>query len=682
MSMTNPLLSRRDYPAFDLIKVEHIEPALKTILAENRAELQQIKGVTHPDDLAEVLSRFDRLNARLAEAWAPVSHLNAVMNSDSLRAAYNICLPLISDYETELNQDADLFKLYQRLEAEQQTLGLTLAERQAVTNALRDFRLSGVDLQGSDRTQFGALKQRLNENTTLFAEHILDATDAWHLLIQSEERLDGLPSNVLAQAAQAAKHNQQDGFRFDLSAPSYLGVMTYAEDRALRQEVYLAFVTRASEIGPHGGQFDNTALMGNILKDRLALANLVGFERYSELSLATKMAKSPAEVTEFLKELAARSKPVAQQDFDEIAGFALEHLGLEQLEPWDIAFCAERLKQSRFELSEEEVQAYFPANQVIEGLFSITQQLFGIEVKAVTDMPVWHDDVTTYMILREGVPLARFYFDLYARPKKRGGAWMAECVNRRFDPEVGTILPVAFLTCNFSPPVEDQAALLRHSEVVTLFHEFGHGLHHMLTQVDCGAVSGINGVAWDAVELPSQFLENWCWDAEALRELSAHFETGAPMPTDLLDKMLAARNFQSGMQMVRQLEFALFDFRLHDAGTEDPAAIAAVLEAVRQEVAVVPVASFNRFQHGFSHIFGSVDGYAAGYYSYKWAEVLSADAFSKFEEEGVFNRQTGERFLNTILEQGGSQDALTLFSDFRGRLPKIDALLMHTGIAS
>ena len=348
MSMTNPLLSRRDYPAFDLIKVEHIEPALKTILAENRAELQQIKGVNHPDDLAEVLSRFDRLNARLAEAWASVSHLNAVMNSDSLRAAFNICLPLISDYETELNQDADLFKLYQRLEAEQQTLGLTLAERQAVTNALRDFRLSGVDLQGSDRTQFGALKQRLNENTTLFAEHILDATDAWHLLIQSEERLDGLPSNVLAQAAQAAKHNQQDGFRFDLSAPSYLGVMTYAEDRALRQEVYLAFVTRASEIGPHGGQFDNTALMGNILKDRLALANLVGFERYSGLSLATKMAKSPAEVTEFLKELAARSKPVAQRDFDEIAGFALEHLGLEQLEPWDIAFCAERLKQSRF----------------------------------------------------------------------------------------------------------------------------------------------------------------------------------------------------------------------------------------------------------------------------------------------------------------------------------------------
>ena len=678
----NPLLRPFDFPRFDLIKPDHVEPAIREILADNRAELTSLKLANDVQALLEVLPRLDRLSARLAEAWAPVAHLNAVMNSEDLRLAYNACLPLLSEYETELNQDVELYALYQRLESQQTELGLTLEQQKAVSNALRDFRLSGVALSGDERKQYGDLKRRLNENTSLFSEHILDATDAWHLLISETDRLAGLPENARALAAQAAVQQGQKGFRFDLSAPSYVAVMTYAEDRELRECVYEAFVTRASELGPQAEQFDNSALMVEIMRDRVALANLVGFQRYTELSLATKMAESPEAVMAFLVELADRSKPIAQADYAEVKNFGEAKLGLTKLEPWDIAYCAEQLKQAQFDLSEDEVSNYFPVSKVIDGLFDIVKQLFGIDVEPVTDMTVWHGDVLTYRILRAGKPLARFYFDLYARPKKRGGAWMAECVNRRRDPESGDILPVAFLTCNFSPPLGGRPALLRHSEVVTLFHEFGHGLHHMLTQVDCGAVSGINGVAWDAVELPSQFLENWCWDREALQILSAHIETGEPMPDEMLQKLLAARNFQSGMQMVRQLEFGLFDFKLHDQFDGRPDSIQNVIDEVREAVAVTPTAPFNRFQHGFSHIFGDVDGYAAGYYSYKWAEVLSADAFSKFQEEGVFNRQTGERFLNTVLEQGGSKDALTLFEAFRGRLPKIDALLLQLGITT
>ena len=676
----NALLLKSSFPDFDSISAEHVVPAIEAILKANRSELASIKVGAEGADLVQAFHALERLSARLNDAWAPIAHLNAVMSHDALRTAYNTCLPLLSAYETELGQDRDLLEIYEAIAAQQTALQLSRAECKAVANALRDFRLSGVALSDDDRNRYGELKQRLSEQTSLFSEHILDATDAWEKVIKDEAELDGLPETAIALARQAAEAKGYGGYLLDLSSPSYSSVMTHATDRGLRRAVYEAYTTRASELGPQAGQFDNTALIQTILEDRLALAKLLGFGQFSELSLATKMAENPAAVMTFLTDLSNHSKVVAEQDFDEIACFGSEALGLSSIQPWDVAYCADRLKRHRFDLSDEDLRPYFPAQKVIDGLFEIVQRIFGVEVTPVTDMSVWHPDVTTYLIHREGVPLARFYFDLYARAKKRGGAWMADCRCRRQDPAHGLTLPVAFLTCNFPPPVNDQPALLRHDDVVTLFHEFGHGLHHMLTQVDCASVSGINGVAWDAVELPSQFLENWCWDPEALNLISGQVETGEPLPLALLDKMQQARNFCSGMQMVRQLEFALFDFRLHNEFDGNPATLQAILDQVRAAVSVIPISETNRFQNGFSHIFGDVMGYAAGYYSYKWAEVLSADAFSKFKEDGIFNRQAGERFLTTVLEQGGARDALELFVDFRGRAPTVTALLQQEGI--
>ena len=676
----NALLLKSSFPDFDSISAEHVVPAIEAILKANRSELASIKVGAEGADLVQAFHALERLSARLNDAWAPIAHLNAVMSHDALRTAYNTCLPLLSAYETELGQDRDLLEIYEAIAAQQTALQLSRAECKAVANALRDFRLSGVALSDDDRKRYGELKQRLSEQTSLFSEHILDATDAWEKVIKDEAELDGLPETAIALARQAAEAKGYGGYLLDLSSSSYSSVMTHATDRGLRRAVYEAYTTRASELGPQAGQFDNTALIQTILEDRLALAKLLGFGQFSELSLATKMAENPAAVMTFLTDLSNHSKVVAEQDFDEIACFGSEALGLSSIQPWDVAYCADRLKRHRFDLSDEDLRPYFPAQKVIDGLFEIVQRIFGVEVTPVTDMSVWHPDVTTYLIHREGVPLARFYFDLYARAKKRGGAWMADCRCRRQDPAHGLTLPVAFLTCNFPPPVNDQPALLRHDDVVTLFHEFGHGLHHMLTQVDCASVSGINGVAWDAVELPSQFLENWCWDPEALNLISGQVETGEPLPLALLDKMQQARNFCSGMQMVRQLEFALFDFRLHNEFDGNPATLQAILDQVRAAVSVIPISETNRFQNGFSHIFGDVMGYAAGYYSYKWAEVLSADAFSKFKEDGIFNRQAGERFLTTVLEQGGARDALELFVDFRGRAPTVTALLQQEGI--
>ena len=676
----NALLIQSPFPDFESISAEHVVPAIEAILKANRSELALIKDRAKSADLVETFHALERLGARLNEAWAPVEHLNAVMSHDALRTAYNTCLPLLSAYETELGQDRDLLGIYEAIAAQQTALPLTPADCKAVANALRDFRLSGVALTPADRKRYGELKQRLSEQTSLFSEHILDATDAWEKVITEKAELDGLPETAIALARQAADLKGYDGYLLDLSSPSYSSVMTHATDRGLRQEVYEAYTTRASELGPQAGQFDNTGLVQKILEDRIALANLLGFEQFSGLSLATKMAESPDAVMTFLLDLSNHSKSVAEQDFDDIARYGLEALGLSSIHPWDVAFCGDRLKRHRFDLSDEDLRPYFPVQKVIDGLFEIVQRIFGIEVIPVTDMSVWHPDVTTYLIRRQGVPLARFYFDLYARAKKRGGAWMADCRCRRQDPAHGLTLPVAFLTCNFAPPVNDQPALLSHDDVVTLFHEFGHGLHHMLTQVDCASVSGINGVAWDAVELPSQFLENWCWDPDALNLISGQVDTGEPLPLALLDKMLQARNFQSGMQMVRQLEFALFDFRLHNEFDGQPETLRTILDEVRAAVSVTPISETNRFQNGFSHIFGDVMGYAAGYYSYKWAEVLSADAFSKFKEDGIFNRQTGERFLTTVLEQGGARDALELFIDFRGRAPSITPLLQQEGI--
>ena len=678
----NPLLREAELPRFDQIDASHVVPAISAILEENQAEIDRHKMASTPEQAYRAFHEFERLEARLAEAWSPVSHLNAVVNNDELRAAYNACLPLISAYETAQGQDPALKSLFEVLKQNAGSLGLTLAEQKAVDNALRDFQLSGVDLDQPTRARFGALKQSLSAATSRYAENVLDATDAWYKQIETPDRLRGLPERAMALARQSAKDADMEGYRLTLSAPSYLAVMTHAEDRDLRREVYEAFVTRASDQGPQAGQFDNTALMQEILIDRQSLAEILDFERFTELSLARKMAPSPERVLEFLAELGSRTRPVALEDMRAIHAFARDTLDIETVEPWDLAFCAEGLKRQRFALSDEDIRPYFPATKVLKGLFEIVRRLFDVNIEQTTDVTVWHSDVTTYVIKRDDEVIARFYLDLYARAKKRGGAWMADCRCRRRHPLHGLTLPVAFLTCNFPAPLDSQDALLSHDEVVTLFHEFGHGLHHMLTQVDCLSVSGINGVAWDAVELPSQFLENWCWAKEALELISGHHLTGEPLPAALLDKMLAVKNYQSGMKMVRQLEFALFDFRLHNEFDGSSSVVQRVLDEVRESIGVTPNIPTNRFQNGFNHIFGDEMGYAAGYYSYKWAEVLSADAFSKFEAEGLFNRQTGEQFLSTILEHGGSQDAMALFKAFRGREPSVDALLKQEGIAS
>lgn len=678
----NPLLCEAELPRFDQIDANHVVPAITAILEENQVEIDRHKLAATPEQAYQAFHEIERLEARLADAWSPVSHLNAVVNNDELRAAYNACLPLISAYETAQGQDSALKSLFEMLKQNAGSLNLTLAEQKAVDNTLRDFQLSGVDLDQPTRKRFGALKQSLSAATSRYAENVLDATDAWYKQLETPDRLQGLPERAMALASQSAKDAEMQGYRLTLSAPSYLAVMTHAEDRDLRREVYEAFVTRASDQGPQAGQFDNTALIQDILIDRQSLAEILGFERFTELSLARKMAATPEVVLEFLAELGSRTRPVALEDMRAIHTFARDSLGIETVQPWDLAFCAERLKRQRFALSDEDIRPYFPATKVLNGLFEIVRRLFDVNIEQTTDVAVWHSDVTTYVIKRNDEVIAHFYLDLYARAKKRGGAWMADCRCRRRHPIHGLTLPVAFLTCNFPAPLDSQDALLSHDEVVTLFHEFGHGLHHMLTQVDCLSVSGINGVAWDAVELPSQFLENWCWAKESLELISGHYLSGDPLPAELLDKMLAVKNYQSGMKMVRQLEFALFDFRLHNEFDGTSSVIQRVLDEVRASIGVTPNIPINRFQNGFNHIFGDEMGYAAGYYSYKWAEVLSADAFSKFEAEGLFNRQTGEQFLSTVLEHGGSQDAMALFKAFRGREPSVDALLKQEGIAS
>ena len=546
-----------------------------------------------------------------------------------------------------------------------------------IDNALRDFHLAGVDLPEEKKQRFVELSIKLSELTSGFSDRLLDATMAWTKLVSDEAELVGLPESALAGARQLAESKgHSEGWLLNLDFPCYFPVMTYCENRALREEMYTAYVTRASEQGPNAGEFDNSETMKEIMAARVELSGLLGFESYADYSLATKMAATPNEVLGFLEDLAARSKPQAERELAELKAFAKEEFGVEELSAWDTGFYAEKLRQKRYAISQEELRPWFPANKAISGMFEVVSRLYGVSFNPLDGIDTWHKDVQFFDIEREGETIGRFYLDLYAREHKRGGAWMADCHNRRkVQEKVHT--PVAFLTCNFTPPVGDKPALLTHDEVVTLFHEFGHGLHHMLTQVDYSSVSGINGVPWDAVELPSQFMENWCWEKEALALISGHHETGEPLPDEMLEKMLAAKNFQSAMMMVRQLEFALFDFRLHN-GWNDGMDIQNVLDKVRSQVAVIIPPAFNRFQNSFSHIFAG--GYAAGYYSYLWAEVLSADAFSRFEEDGIFNSETGELFLHEILERGGSREPADMFMAFRGRKPEIDALLRHKGI--
>ena len=664
-------------PAFSNIQPDSIGTDIRALLQDNTAALARLLELQATPTWASLCAPLEDLNDRLSRAWSPIRHLHSVADTPTLRAAYSALLPEVVAYGTAQMQNDRLAAAYRQLRESAEFAHLTPAQRQVVEHALRDFRLGGIDLNEPDRTRLVALQQRLTQLSLLFEEHVLDATRAWHWHTETLEQLRGLPAHLLQLAAQNAAQQQRAGWVLTLDQPCYQATMLYAEDRALRAQMYAAYCTRASELGPNAGQFDNGPVIDEMLQLRHELATLLGYAHYAEYSLATKMAPSCAHVSDFLRELAAHSQVQAQQEMATLREFAREHLQLDTLEAWDVAFASERLRLHAFDISQETLRPYFPLARVLAGLFEIVHRLFGITIQPVTGLDTWHAEVAGYRIVDAAGELrGLFYLDLFARAGKRGGAWMDECLVRRVTPN-GTQYPVAFLTCNFTPAVAGQPSLLTHEEVLTLFHEFGHGLHHLLTLVDEAAVSGINGVAWDAVELPSQFLENWCWEKEALAGLAHHHVTGDPLPEPIFTRMLAAKNFQSGLKMLRQVEFSLFDFLLH---ARDPAdsAVQALLEEVRHSVAVLVPPAWNRFQHSFSHIFGG--GYAAGYYSYKWAEVLAADAFARFEEEGVFNPAVGRDFRQHILEAGGATDAMTLFRQFRGRDPAPEALLRRSGL--
>ncbi|BCG65222.1 MAG: oligopeptidase A [Methyloprofundus sp.] len=678
--MTNPLLSTTELPAFSQIKPEHVEPAIEQLLNAAQALVEQLLADNSTYTWENLIAPLDAAEDQINKAWSPVSHMNSVVNNDELRDAYNACLPKLSAYSTAMGQHAGLCNAYKAIAASAAYSTLAPAQQKVIENALRGFRLSGVDLDADKQARYKEISLELSQLSSKYEENLLDATNDWHKLLPKKSDLAGLPDSALQQAKQTAEQEGKKGWMLTLQFPSYIAAMTYADDRQLRADMYKAFSTRASDQGSKP-EWDNSDIMEKTIALRHEKALLLGFDNYVELSLATKMADSPKQVTDFLEELAEKSLPQAQQDLVELTAFAKEQHGVQKLFPWDVGYYSEKMRQHAYDLSQEEVRQYFPAPKVLSGLFAVVEKLYGLQIAEVDNIDCWHEDVRFFQISdKDGILRGKFYIDLYARPKKRGGAWMDDCVGRKKLVD-GMQIPVAYLTCNFTPPAGSDPALLTHDEVLTLFHEFGHGLQHMLTKVDFLGVSGINGVEWDAVELPSQFMENWCWEQEALALMSGHYKTGETLPNVLFNKMLAAKNFQAGMLMVRQLEFSLFDFQMHqDYSPETGAKIYEVLAAIRERVSVMIPPEFNRFAHSFSHIFAG--GYAAGYYSYKWAEVLSSDAFSLFEEKGIFDQETGLAFLTNILETGGSADAMELFVKFRGREPNIDALLRHNGIAA
>ncbi|MDW1613445.1 oligopeptidase A [Vibrio sp. Vb2853] len=680
--MSNPLLTFTDLPPFSQIKPEHIKPAVEQAIADCRAKIDEVlQDNAHPT-WDSVIAPIEEADDRLSRIWSPVGHMNSVVNSEELREAYESCLPILSEYGTWVGQHKGLYEAYKTIKASEEFATLTRAQQKTITDALRDFELSGIGLPSDEQHRYGEISKRMSELSSKFSNNVLDATMGWTKHITDEKDLAGMPESALAAAKAAAEAKELDGYLITLDIPSYLPVMTYCDNQELRKEVYEAYVTRASDRGPNAGKWDNSEIITEQLKLRHEISRMLGFNTYSEKSLATKMAETPDQVLGFLNDLATRAKPQGEREVEELRQFAKSEFGVEELNVWDIAYYSEKQKQHLFQISDEELRPYFPESKVVSGLFEVLNRVFGMIVKEREGVDTWHESVRFFDIFdAEGTLRGSFYLDLYAREHKRGGAWMDDCRGRRVTLSGELQTPVAYLTCNFNRPVGDKPALFTHDEVVTLFHEFGHGIHHMLTQVDTGAVSGINGVPWDAVELPSQFLENWCWEEDALAFISGHYETGELLPKAMLDKMLAAKNFQSAMGILRQLEFGLFDFTLH---TEyDPEVGARVLETlakVKEKVAVVPAVEWARFSHSFGHIFAG--GYSAGYYSYLWAEVLSSDAYSRFEEEGIFNKETGLSFLNNILEMGGSEEPMELFKRFRGREPQIDALLRHSGIAA
>ena len=694
--MSNPLLDFSGLPRFAEIKDEHITPAIDVLLKENRAVVEKVRGDDHPPTWQTFVQPMVDANERLSRAWGQVSHLNAVMNSPKLREIYNQNLPLITQFYAELSQDLLLFEKFKQLRGSKEFDQLTPTRKKIIENELRDFRLGGAELPSDKKQRFLQIQEELSSSSSKFNDNLLDATNAYSLFIEDAETVAGIPADVLQTAKELAAADSRTGWKFTLHMPSYLPVLQYADNRDFREKMYRAYATRASEFDVQAGaDKNNMPLINKILELRQEAAQMLGYENYAEVSLATKMATSPQQVLDFLRKLAAKAKPYAERDLQALRQFAVEKLGLPELEAWDLAYVSEKLREERYAFSDQEIKQYFPEDKVLVGMFKLVEKLYGIRIvsaAASCNIQCWHPDVKFFDVYDANEQLiGQFYLDLYARPTKRGGAWMDDAITRRQIENQQTgghaiQIPVAYLTCNFSAPVtinqQSRPALFTHNEVIVLFHEFGHGLHHLLTQVEDLGVSGINGVEWDAVELPSQFMENFCWEWDVLSGMTQHIDTGESLPRALFDKMLKAKNFQSGLQMLRQIEFALFDMHVHfDFKLNGVKTVLQLLNDIRRDVAVIIPPDFNRFPNSFAHIFAG--GYAAGYYSYKWAEVLSADAYSMFEEtasDGVVNAATGLHFLEEILAVGGSRSALESFVAFRGREPELDALLRHNGM--
>lgn len=684
---SNPLLDFSDLPRFDAIQPEHVTPAIALLLEQNRAVVAQLEQSTVAVSWENFVDPLEDATERLGRAWSIIGHLNAVVDTPELRAAYNENQPVITEFWTELGQNLALFDKYKALRAAANFEQLPAARKTIINNAIRDFRLSGAELDHDKKQRYAEIQEKHAALSTKFSENVLDATNDYGLLVEDLSDLSGLPEDVLQAAKNAAEKDGKSGYKFTLHFPSYFPVLQYAENRALRESIYRANATKASELGAKP-EWDNTSIINELLELRKEEAVLLGYKNYAEVSLVAKMAETPAQVSEFLLDLATRGRSFAEKDLAELRAFASENLGIDDLQAWDTTYASEKLREQRYAFSEQEVKLYFPEQKVIDGLFRVIQTLFAVDIK-LDSAPTWHTDVKFYRLEKDGQLVGQFYLDLYARDGKRGGAWMDDARGRRRTSS-GIQTPVAYLTCNFSEPVSvdgiKKPALFTHDEVITLFHEFGHGLHHLLTQVEDLSVSGISGVEWDAVELPSQFMENFCWEWDVLQHMTAHADTGAALPRALFEKMVAAKNFQSGMQTLRQVEFSLFDLRLHDdAHPGGPRSVQDILNTVREQVSVFNPPEFNRFQHSFGHIFAG--GYAAGYFSYKWAEVLSADAYAAFEEaakiEGsTLSRSAGKKFQTEVLEVGGSRPAIESFRAFRGRAPSIDALLRHSGMSN
>lgn len=677
--MNRPLFKQDMLPNFNNVDPTKIASTVEEILTQHRARLATLLSQPQPYTWDNLLQPLEEMSDELAKYWSTISHMRSVVETDELRKAFNETLPKLIEYNTEMAQNEQLYKATLLVNNSHEFSSLSPAQKKIIENDIRDFKLAGIHLSADKKARLAALEQEHSRLTTKYSENLLDATHAWTLHITDAKKMAGLPEQALQLAIDNAKQRQLEGYVFTLDYPSYSTALKYLDDRAIRKTLYEAYATRASDRGPTAGKFDNTKIMEEILTIRHEIAHLVGFKNYVEYSLATKMAKTPEDVLHFLYDLLKRSKPIAEEEYQEIATLAKELDGIEKLEVWDSAYYSEKLRESKFNFTQEELRPYFPVDKVLSGLFTIVKKLYNIRIERQTNVSVWHPQAEFYVIYDDKDEIrAGFYIDLYAREHKRDGAWMDECRSRHRDNK-GLQYPVAYLTCNFMPPLENQPALLTHDDVITVFHEFGHCLHHMLTKVDYPSVSGINGVPWDAVEFPSQFMENFCWEKASLDMIAGHYQTGAPLPDALYEKMLAAKHFQTGLQMVRQIEFSLFDFELHlEYQPGKPHQVQTILDRVRSQAAVFRVPEFNRFQHSFSHIFAG--GYAAGYYSYKWADVLSSDAYAEFEEKGIFDSATGKSFMENILEIGGVRDPMASFVAFRGREPRIDALLKQNGM--